>query len=210
MGAVSGADPTLATQCLEICQALVTKGVAFSLSMTVGSTITFTLDTREKEVPSSTPARKKLSPSNLRRNKRRKEEFLQRKAEIDPEPVEKTGEKPAAECSWRSEVEVSDTKSVKIKLKKNPPKTIAQLDGHEEEVTTDAAVQTDVKTEFKDAGVQTTKAKEEPPPIYVPPRRRRREERGGEEREEDRRPWYEKIDEYYDELEREKREKEKT
>ena len=39
---------------------------------------------------------------------------------------------------------------------------------------------------------------------YVPPWRRRREDRSGGEREEDRRPWYERIDEHFDQLEAEK------
>jgi uncharacterized C2H2 Zn-finger protein len=60
---------SLTTQCLAFCQALASHGQAFTLALTIGSTFTFSLDTKEKK--------KKLpTPSTEKRNLRRREEFL--------------------------------------------------------------------------------------------------------------------------------------
>ena len=48
----------------------------------------------------------------------------------------------------------SDPRSVKIKLTRKPSENISQLDGHEEEATADAAVQT-VEPITEDTSVQT-------------------------------------------------------
>ena len=77
-------DSSLTTQCLAFCLALASQGKAFSLSLTVGNTFSFSLDNREKAPPmkekthpsqeSTTSAKaevrkkkKKPSPSTLRR-----------------------------------------------------------------------------------------------------------------------------------------------
>ena len=57
-------------------------------------------------------------------------------------------------------------------------------------------------------GEEGKKAK--PPPSVPPWRRRKRSGRVVEEEEVHRRPWYERIDEYFDELEAEKAKKENT
>ena len=81
---LSGDDPALLTQCLEFCQVLASKGQAFNLSLTLGSSFTFSLDTRGGTTPvMQKKKKKKSSPSTLRRNQKRKEEFLQRKSESD-------------------------------------------------------------------------------------------------------------------------------
>ena len=147
----------MAYKCLDICQALVAKGQPFTFSLSVGSTLTFSLDTRGEEPASIPVARKKVSPSTMRRNAKRKEVFLQRKAESTLTTPEVTVDKPEAEGSWRNEgVTVSD-KSVKLKLKKNTPEKVPQLDGQEEEVTFDSAVQTEKKPDTKHTAVQTIK-----------------------------------------------------
>ena len=75
-------DLSLASQCLTLCQTLAGQGKAFSLSVTVGSTFTFSLDSKE---PASLPKKKKKSsPSTLRRNAERREKFLKRKVESSP------------------------------------------------------------------------------------------------------------------------------
>ena len=77
---VSGGDPVLVSQCLDFCQALASMGQAISFSLTLGSSFSFTLDTRRKTTPErDVEKKKKPSPSTLRRNKRRKEEFLKNK-----------------------------------------------------------------------------------------------------------------------------------
>ena len=80
---VSGDNHSLATKCLDICQALSSQGkeFSFSLNFSLNSSFTFTLDTREKDTPSTstTKARKKVSPSTQRRNDKRKAEFIKKK-----------------------------------------------------------------------------------------------------------------------------------
>ena len=75
---MTGVDSSLASQCLAFCQALASKGKDFSFSLTIDSTFSFSLDTRESNVQ-STLAKKRSSPSTQRRNAKRREEFLQKK-----------------------------------------------------------------------------------------------------------------------------------
>ena len=169
MTAVVGEDPTLALKCLDLCQALIGKGLPFSLSLasSPSSGLTFSLDTR-KEESTSPRARKKLSPSTLRRNARRKKEFLKRKAEDlsnnsesavkDPARVETLDS--AVEDSWSSVVVNGDSKSIKVKLKKKPTTFIPQFDGEGEEVTKDAATETDTdKPETTNKAAKTINTK---------------------------------------------------
>ena len=89
MTAVGESDPNLATKCLDFCQALSSQGVAFNFSLSIGSTFSFSLDTRSK-APLSPGTKKKSSPSTLRRNARRRKEFLEKKQ--NPAPVIPTEE----------------------------------------------------------------------------------------------------------------------
>ena len=68
---------SLLTKCLDFCQALSNQGQVINFSVAIGPDFTFSLDTRRKE--GSTVARKKASPSTVKRNARRKEEYLKRK-----------------------------------------------------------------------------------------------------------------------------------
>ena len=80
--AVMGGDkPSLATKCLDLCQALISQGRAFTFNLSVDSSFTFSLDTRGEVTPAKTMARKKTSPSTQRRNKKRKDEFLLKKSQ---------------------------------------------------------------------------------------------------------------------------------
>ena len=78
MTAVGNESP-LASKCLDLCQTLASQGQAFTFSLTIGSTFSFSLDTRSKEAPRG-GTKKKASPSTLKRNARRKEEFLLKKS----------------------------------------------------------------------------------------------------------------------------------
>ena len=82
-------DSNLATKCLDFCQALSSQGVAFNFSLSIGSTFSFSLDTRGK-ASLSPGTKKKSSPSTLRRNARRRKEFLEKKQ--NPAPVIPTEE----------------------------------------------------------------------------------------------------------------------
>ena len=74
---VSEEDAKLASQCLDLCQTLAGKSLTFSFSLTIGSGFSFSVDTRRKEALATT--RKKKSPSTLRRDARRREQFLRKK-----------------------------------------------------------------------------------------------------------------------------------
>ena len=78
----------LAVKCLELCQLLASQGQGFSLTVNVGSTFSFSLDSRKKDaslenlaVQSKMVGKKKLTPSQRRRNLLRKEKFLKKKFE---------------------------------------------------------------------------------------------------------------------------------
>ena len=79
-----GEDSSLASQCLALCQTLVSPGKAFTFSLKIdsNSTLSFSLDTKEGKASVFSPeaqARKKVSPSTKRRNARRRAEFLKKK-----------------------------------------------------------------------------------------------------------------------------------
>ena len=88
MAAVAEVGSSLLSKCLDLCQALCNQGQAFKFSVTIGKDFTFSMDTRSKAaIPG---IKKKASPSTLRRNARRREEYLQRKQ--NPSPVNSTEE----------------------------------------------------------------------------------------------------------------------
>ena len=69
---------------MAFCQALANQGKMFQFSLTIGPAFSFTLDTRCKDNLAST-AKKRVSPSTLRRNAKRREEFLKQKLKPVPE-----------------------------------------------------------------------------------------------------------------------------
>ena len=77
----------LVFQCLDFCQTLAGKSLAFSFSLTIGTSFSFSVDTREKEALAPKKKKKKPTPSTQRRNTRRREEFLKKKVNAS------TGEK---------------------------------------------------------------------------------------------------------------------
>ena len=72
-------DSSLASQCLDFCQMLAGKSLSFSFSLTVGTNFSFSLETKGKGALSSPKKKKNPTPSTLRRNARRREEFLKKK-----------------------------------------------------------------------------------------------------------------------------------
>ena len=88
MTSIEDAKPDLVSKCLELCQLLASQGQGFSLSVNVGSTFSFSLDSRKKDASMETHVvqpkiveKKKLTPSQKRRNLLRKEKFLKKKCE---------------------------------------------------------------------------------------------------------------------------------
>ena len=66
------------TKCLDFCQALASKGHHFNLNLTLGNSITISLETKESQ-PTRLEEKKRKSRSTLKRNLKRKEEFLRKK-----------------------------------------------------------------------------------------------------------------------------------
>ena len=85
---------TLATQCLEFCRHLDAQGMAYKFSLSIGSNFTFSLDTRG-EATTSREVRKKLSPSSVKRNARRKADFLKKKSMSSEESSDSSEKKSA-------------------------------------------------------------------------------------------------------------------
>ena len=74
MTAVGEVNTDLASKCMEFCQALASQGQAFNFSLAIGSSFSFSLDSRTKA--EGTVAKKRVSPSTLRRNTKRRKEFI--------------------------------------------------------------------------------------------------------------------------------------
>ena len=79
-------EPSLADKCLEFCQALSSQGLAFKFSLTMGPNFSFSVDTRvlAMDTQAKAPPKRKSSPSTIRRNARRREEFLNKKQNPAP------------------------------------------------------------------------------------------------------------------------------
>ena len=78
MSAVGEEDSPLVSKCMDFCRALTNQGEAFNFSLSIGSNFSFSLDTRSEEGKKSLRT-KKPSPSTLRRNARRRQEYLNKK-----------------------------------------------------------------------------------------------------------------------------------
>ena len=75
----------LLTQCLDFCHALENKGRQFNFNLTLDTGFTFSLDTRgEQNQPKIRKEKKRKSPSTLKRDLRRKEEFQRKKCSDTP------------------------------------------------------------------------------------------------------------------------------
>ena len=121
MTAVGESDPNLATKCLDFCQALSIQGVAFNFSLSVGSNFSFSLNTGGKAALSP-GTKKKGSPSTLRRNARRRREFLEKKqnpAAVNPseEPVVDSLAPTCNQCDFKAASEKGLRQHIRMKHK---------------------------------------------------------------------------------------------
>ena len=89
MSAVGEENPSLASKCMDFCQALAKQGKTFNFSLSIGSGFSFSLDTRSEDMK-KTIRTKKPSPSTQRRNAMRRREFLEKKR--NPSAVNRTAE----------------------------------------------------------------------------------------------------------------------
>ena len=122
MAAVAAVGSTLLSKCLDFCQA---KGQAFNFSVAIGPDFTFSMDTRSKAA--SPVIKKKASLSTLRRNARRREEYLQRKK--NPSPVISTEEVETVsdalscdQCDYKPASEKGLKQHKRMKHKPSQPK----------------------------------------------------------------------------------------
>ena len=127
MALVGESDSSLASQCMALCQALNSQGKAFKFSLSIGSSFCFSLDTRDEaptlDIKSMASARKKPSPSTLRRNARRRAEFLTKKQN----PAAKLPVRPLK--VFPSPIASSERRQV-VSLGKDPAiPSFSQLDG---------------------------------------------------------------------------------
>jgi len=108
--AMSEEDSTLTSQCMAFCQTLANKGHPFTFTLNIGNSFLFSLDTKG-ENPSTMSNVKKKSPSTLRRNARRRAEFLKKKhvpcSETESYAAESTPGKEAENVTNQVEGEVS-------------------------------------------------------------------------------------------------------
>ena len=103
-------NAALLSKCLDFCQSLSSKSLTFSFALTVTDSFSFSLATRGEVALASKAKKNKKTPSALRRNARRRAEFLKKKLEsstVDSiqsehasvkETVEKVAEEKAFKC----------------------------------------------------------------------------------------------------------------
>ena len=120
--AASGED-SMASKCLAFCQMLVSQGQVFNFSLSIGSDFTFSLDTRSKA--SESQRKKKPSPSTIRRNARRRAEFMAKKQQIPPSWISNDGEAvqtsavfPCDQCDYLGASEKGLKQHARMKHKK--------------------------------------------------------------------------------------------
>ena len=98
---------SLATQCMDFCQQLSSKGMTFTFALSMGPLYHFSLDTKEKPIPSLGVGKVKKSPSTLKRNAKRREDFLLKKSE--PTPATLSSEDNSSHSSALRQAATSDT-----------------------------------------------------------------------------------------------------
>jgi len=87
-------DQSLVKKCFEFCSALTDKGCKYSFSLKLGQSFNFSLKSEQGAPPK---AKTKRSQSYLRRQHRRREDFLRRRSGFSPENVDVAPRQDAAE-----------------------------------------------------------------------------------------------------------------
>ena len=114
---------------------LADKSMPFSFALTVGTKFSFSVETRGKEALPS--AKKRKTPSTLRRNARRREEFLQKKLastteksqEVSEQEAKSPGKAPTVLHVHPSPSPSSERRKVISVGRKKEVPTFSQLDG---------------------------------------------------------------------------------
>ena len=127
MTTLASGEDSLASKCMAFCQALASQGQVFNFSLSLGPDFTFSLDSRSKGVKSPV-IKKKASPSTLRRNARRREEFMAKKQLSSPSRIS-SGENDAAkaprcdQCEFEAVSEKGLRQHIGMKHKEIEPAT---------------------------------------------------------------------------------------
>ena len=120
MAAVEEVNSTLVSKCMDFCQALASQLQAFNFSLAIGLAFSFSLDTRSKVLGLS-GTKKKASPSTLRRNAKRREEFNQRKQQSPSARISTEGDASEApkcdQCDYEAASEKGLRQHVRMKHK---------------------------------------------------------------------------------------------
>ena len=105
-------NAALLSQCLDFCKSLSSKSLTFSFALTIGDSFSFSLATRGEVALASKAKKNKKTPSALRRNARRRAEFLKKKLETSTgdstqsehvsvkETVERVAHEKAFKCEY--------------------------------------------------------------------------------------------------------------
>ena len=123
MAGVNKDDSALLSKCLEFCQTLANQGQVINISVAIGPSFSFSLDTRGK-VHKDTDAKKK-SPSTLRRNAMRREEFLKKKQTnpsgripLEEDALASASDRPQCDqCEYKASSEKGLRQHVRMKQK---------------------------------------------------------------------------------------------
>ena len=127
MNTSASGEDSLASKCMAFCQALASQGQVFNFSLSLGPDFTFSLDSRSKGVKSPV-IKKKASPSTLRRNARRREEFMAKKQQSSPSRIP-SGDNDAAkaprcdQCEFEAVSEKGLRQHIRMKHKEPEPAT---------------------------------------------------------------------------------------
>ena len=145
-------------------------GQAFNFSVAIGSDFTFSMDTRSKAA--SPVIKKKASPSTLKRNARRREEYLQRKK--NPSKVKSTEEVETVsdalscdQCDYKPASEKGLKQHKRMKDKTPQPKESLRHSG-EGSASLSASLTLDTTREEKEFSFSSTPGKEKEVPATSP------------------------------------------
>ena len=89
-------DQSLVKKCFEFCSALTDKGCKYSFSLKLGQSFNFSLTSEQGAPPK---AKTKRSQSYLRRQQRRREDYLRKRSGFSPENVDEAPRQDAAEIA---------------------------------------------------------------------------------------------------------------
>ena len=185
MTSVNEENAALLSQCLDFCQTLSSKSLTFSFALDLGNSFSFRLDTSGKgALTSKAKKKKKKTPSALRRNARRRTEFLKKKLDASTsdalqsehvsveeavEKIEKAFKCDQCENSFKSEngLKIHAGKSHKkvTSLSSTPERLRQQLEGS---VSLSASPLLDASREEFNLNNDAVEEKENPPPSLRP------------------------------------------